>query len=323
MKKRVYIVVSIDTECDKDPNWEIPQPMQFKNLTIQKAVLGPLYDKYKIKPTYLLSPEILKYEECVNIFKEFESIELGTHLHEEFVAPDENMLSKRTKNIQGDLSLEVEQAKMRNLTELFKERFGFSPKSFRAGRFGYSPHTFDILNDLGYTVDSSVTPFKTNYFPSGYKTNGWGKPLEPFFCGSNKRILQVPVTIINRDFLNIPKFLLSKMESKNISITKKVFNKLGYRSQPEWLRPYRNDGEELTKIAEFVIHNHFQNENFGILNIMFHSNEILKNASPYCKNDNEVLDFMHSLDFLCDNLTKRYNVCFIGLGDVYKLYSQN
>lgn len=319
--KKVYIVISIDTECDKDNNWEIPQPMQFRNIPLQKIFFNSLYEKYEIKPTYLLSPEILKDDKSIHFFKNFKNIELGTHLHEEFIEPDMNMQAIRTKNIQADLSYEVEKLKLKNLTNLFTEKIGYAPKSFRAGRFGYSKHTFDILTNLGYRVDSSVTPFKTNYFSSGYVTNGWGKKIEPYFCSTDKKLLQVPVSIINRDYHHLPPFILKKLETKGDVVLKKMFRKLGFKSRSEWLRPYRANAEELLSISEYIIQCHFKNIDFSLLNIMFHSNEILEKASPYCQTREEVKSFIDSLDFLFSKLTEKYELCFIGLGDVYKLYS--
>jgi hypothetical protein len=89
------------------------------------------------------------------------------------------------------------------------------------------------------------------------------------------------------------------------------------------LRPYRKNANELINIAEFVIKYNFKKNDFAVLNIMFHSNEILENASPYCKSKEEVNTFVDSLDILFDSLTQKYEVCFIGLGEVYGLYSQN
>lgn len=322
MNKKVYIIISIDTECDKDPKWEIPQPMEFQNILLQSEVFNSLYEKYNIRPTYLLSPEVLKSDICVEVFKNFENIEIGTHLHEEFIEPNANPRANRTKNIQADLSYEEEKQKLTNLSNLFMDKFGYMPTSFRAGRFGYSSQTFQILQDLGYLVDSSITPFKTNYFNSGYKTNGWGKRIEPYFCTKQNRLLQVPVTIINRDFNNFPSFILNKLESRNTSLIKKTLIKLGYTSKSEWLRPFRADVEQMISISNFVIRNNFREDNFVILNIMFHSNEILPGASPYCSTEAEVEEFVLSLDILFEHLSKNHNLCFIGLSDLHDIYAQ-
>ena len=63
-----------------------------------------------------------------------------------------------TDAFQRDYPPDVEAAKLRDLTELFSRTFGRSPTSFRAGRFGIGPHSIPILEELGYLVESSVTP---------------------------------------------------------------------------------------------------------------------------------------------------------------------
>jgi len=67
---KVSLVVSIDTECDKGLNWRVKQPLQFENVLkgIPKR-LQLLFEKYRIKPTYLLSPGVLKNDACIDFFK--------------------------------------------------------------------------------------------------------------------------------------------------------------------------------------------------------------------------------------------------------------
>ena len=93
-------------------------------------------------------------EKSVNVFKSFEeNVELGTHLHSEFIDPDSNFSTKDTTLYQKDLSYKNEKEKLFNITELFKKTFGYGPKSFRAGRFGISKDTLKILENLNYKVD--------------------------------------------------------------------------------------------------------------------------------------------------------------------------
>lgn len=322
--KKVYLLITIDTECDKDENWEIPKPMSFKNIALQKALLQPIFEKYKIKPTYLLSPEVLMDDPSVLILKSLENVEFGTHLHEEFIQPIANFEAKRTKNIQADLSYEVEKGKLQNLTILFKNKFGYFPKSFRSGRFGSSEYTTKILRDLEYKVDTSVTPFKTLYFNSGKKINHWGARLEPYFHNEKKNkdnILQIPLTLINRDFERLPYFLLSLLENKT-NFLKKILRKFGFKSKTEWLRPYRANSQEMIEISDYVIKNHFSKKKYAILNIMFHSNEILPKGSPYCQTNEEVDAFLNSLNNLFSHLNDNYNLCSIGLEGIYDNYYQ-
>ena len=77
-----YIIVSIDTECDKDENWLIRRPLSFTNVTRGiRERLTPLFTRYNIKPTYLISPEVLNSRGSVESLKSIENCELGTHLH--------------------------------------------------------------------------------------------------------------------------------------------------------------------------------------------------------------------------------------------------
>lgn len=324
MKKKVYVLVTIDTECDKgNPGWDIARPLAFRNIPLQKELLMPLFNKYGIKPTFLLSPEVIKDEGSVLLFKSLPNVELGTHLHEEFIAPNSNEKTNRTKGIQALLEPDLEKEKLKNLTELFIKNFGYTPKSFRSGRFGSSPYTTKFLADLGYLVDSSVVPYTQKFYQKGYTLNFWGKTTKPYFEKfDNSYILQVPLTLINPKYEKLPN-LLQKEYLKPKSKVKKVLNKLNYKPKTSWLRPYRENAEGMIAIADHVINKHFKDDQFSILNIMFHSNEILVNGSPYCKNEEEVNQFIGSLDQLFNHIKKTYKLCSIGLGEVYGIYCQN
>ncbi len=321
--KKIYVLVTIDTECDKgNPGWDIQKPLAFKNIPLQKERLLPIFKKFDIRPTYLLSPEVLLHQESVNLLKSFENVELGTHLHEEFIEPNANFNTLRTENIQANLTYEIEKEKLTNLTNLFYDKIGFRPKSFRSGRYGSSKYTNEILAHLGYLVDSSIVPYTTKYFEN-YEINSWDYTTLPFFEQyGNKKILEVPLTLINPEFEKMPKFLKSEIQKKESKV-KSLLKRLGFTFHSRQLRPYRETGLGMIKIAEHVIKNHFKNEPFVLLNIMFHSNEILENGSPYCKNKKEVYDFLLSLEELFNHLKKNHNLCSIGLGDVSTIYSQD
>jgi len=320
--KKVYVLVTIDTECDKgNPGWNLQKPMAFKNIPLQKKLLMPLFKEYGIVPTFLLSPEVLQDDTSVQILKSLDKVELGTHLHEEFIEPNANFEAERTKNIQADLPLAIEKEKLKNLTYLFYEKIGYMPKSFRSGRYGSSKHTTKILTDLGYLVDSSIVPYTTKYYDNFF-IDSWERTTSPYFEHfGNKKILQVPLTLINPDFEDLPK-VLKKEAKKNKGKVKSLLKKMGKDFNARQLRPYRESAEKMINIAEHVINTHFKKEPFILLNIMFHSNEILVNGSPYCKTEEEVNCYISSLDQLFNHLQKNHELCSIGLGDVYGIYGQ-
>ncbi len=317
--KKVYLIISIDTECDKGPGWKLQRPMAFENITKGlPQTLEPLFKKFSIKPTYLLSPEVMQHAESVAYFKRLQQTELGTHLHLEFIEPNANWEADRTKGIQADLDAEIEYEKLKNLTVLFNAQFGYQPLSFRAGRFGIGKNSFRYLQELGYQVDSSITPFKTHYYESGKVNNFWGKPVHPYRV-SNSNLIQVPVSISNTDFAKLPTWIVGQVEDKR-TLSKRILGRLGYRSKSTWFRPHRSDGQGLIHVAKELMDTTPANK-IPVLNMMFHSNEILAGASPYCQTDEEVTAYCTALEEVFDFLHVKYEVCSIGLGEYAKHFN--
>ena len=301
---KIYFIVTIDTECDKSSDWSIPYPISFRNITVGiPEKLHPLFAKYKIKPTYLLSPEVILSKDCLQIFKRLEEdFELGTHLHGEFIDPSSNPTPQRTKDYQTDYSFEVEREKILNLTNIFINAFEYRPESFRAGRFGVSQHTFSILQSLGYKVDSSIYPFnqiKTIY----HKNNYYYFPVKPYypkiknlsdFNKQNTKILHVPITVQNIFFQNIPSFVGKPISNSPLilSLLRNIFGR--ERVKTYSLRPSTNSFEKMKSVAKHYLDMH-KDDDSVFLHMMFHSNEIIPNASPYNKNEKEVEYFFERI----------------------------
>ena len=61
--------VTIDTECDKSPDWTNSNPLSFKSiLDGVPNKLQPLFQAYGIKPTSFLSPEVIQDHNAPKIF---------------------------------------------------------------------------------------------------------------------------------------------------------------------------------------------------------------------------------------------------------------
>lgn len=318
--KRVYLIISIDTECDKSKDWSVPQPLSFRNITAQKDVLLPLFKKFDLKPTYLLSPEVILDDESCLFFKSRQKeIELGTHLHAEYIWPNADFKANKTEKTQILLKPNIEFEKLSNLTQLFENKFGTNPKSFRSGRFGSSKQTELFLSQLGYLVDSSVVPYTHKKF--GNETiNSWNKSVKPYWVQNGKyKILQVPLTFINQDVLRVPNWLKYQL-GLNDGFIRKCYKKLGFDLRGQWLRPMKSSSKQMIAISDFTINRIFAKEDFAILNLMFHSNEILPQASPYCQTKQDVNLFINSLSDLFTHLNSNYELCSIGLSESYDIY---
>ena len=140
------------------------------------SLLTPLFSSFGIRPTYFLSPEVISNRVCCDLLRNLPDCELATHLHAEYVVPGVETWDFcgpefRVVQMQWECGRVLEQQKLEVLTELFYQQFDRMPKSFRAGRFGISKDTGQILIDLGYVVDSSVTPH-IRWQSRGQKTTG-------------------------------------------------------------------------------------------------------------------------------------------------------
>ena len=302
---RAYLCVSIDTESDKGKGWRSRRPMSFEGITdgVVKR-LHPLFERFGAKPTYLLSPEVLRDASCVETFRKLApSCELGTHLHGEYAEPGA-FEPEVTKVFQRDYEPAVERQKLTYLTDLFIRAFDHQPQSFRAGRFGIGPASIGILESLGYAVESSVTPHMDwsssgapgLAFPHAPTQPYRPDPEDPGRPGS-AALLEVPVTI-RRRFLN-------------------AIPGLGKRIDPRWLRPTRGTGKALVRVAEDEIAEARRESPRRpvILNAMFHNVEVVPGVSPYASNEDEargILDRLRALLAFAD----REGISVVGLGDV-------
>ncbi len=323
MTSKLHLAVTIDTECDKGAKWKVKQPLQFENMyngLVNK--LQPLFDTYQIRPTYLLSPEVISDTKSVQILKSFgDRVELGTHLHAEFIEPEADFDTDNTKAFQCNYKPEIECEKLRNLTQLFTTTFGYQPRSFRAGRFGIGEHSLSFLENLGYWVDSSVTP-DNSHSHSKAKThvNYFGAPYQPYFPSKtdyrkkgDMNVLQVPVTIYNKKLLNVPLGLKRKIKLQK-SYQHILFNYTTNFSKPIWLRPtYANFGT-MKAITEALIKKAQGKDVF--LCMMFHSNEFELGASPYSLEASAIETMLSRLDSYFKWFTSLESSYSVGLSEI-------
>jgi hypothetical protein len=272
---RAVLCVTVDCECDKGPSWRTQRPLSFRGVHVGIAErLHPLFQSYGAKPTYLLSPELLRETSCLERLASLEGCELGTHLHGELADPGA-FEPDVTAVLQRDYPEHVERAKLTWLTEAFDSAFGRRPASFRAGRFGLGEHTVGILEELGYAVESSVTPH-VDWSHLSPGLTYVGAPTQPYHPDprnparpGTSRLLEVPITIRARALSRAPF--------------------LGKYVEPRWLRPTRTAAEDLVAIVREVLSEGARNApgpgaGAGrpiVLNAMLHNVEVVAGASPY------------------------------------------
>jgi hypothetical protein len=309
----VYLCISIDCECDKGPGWRIQKPLAFRGiLQGVRDRLQPLFRRFRAKPTYLLSPEIMRDAQALEALVHLDGdTEFGTHLHGEFAEPGA-FEPDVTSAFQCHYDRETEQQKLRYLTDLFQDSFGRPPRSFRAGRFGIGPHSLGLLRDLGYVVDSSVTPYMDWKRAGALEASFRRASTQPYWPVLDKpelaaphagMLLEVPVTIRPSVLAGIPL--------------------IGRLAEPRWLRPTRGSADRLVKVAREEIR-HAQSSRSDrpiVLNCMFHNVEVIPGASPYATNEPEAAAILRRLAGLLA-WAERDGIRSLSLSDVPELYTE-
>jgi hypothetical protein len=305
----VFLAVTIDCECDKGAAWRSKSPLRFEGVREGIGLrLGPLFRRFRAKPTYLLSPEVFRHAESLEVFeKQGSGAELGTHLHGEYAEPGafEPLV---TVEFQRDYPPETEAAKLRSLTEAFRGAFGRPPRAFRAGRFGLGPRSIGCLESLGYWVDSSVTPF-VSWERSGARGLSYrGAPTQPYRPSpsspgqpGDSTLVEVPVTIRPRTASRLPW--------------------LGRFVPPRWLRPTRTSARAMVALARDEIRAAGpEGRRPVVLNAMFHNVEVIADASPYARTEAQAFAIVDRVRALL-TFAASESIRVIGLSDVAELFA--
>lgn len=301
--ENVYLTISIDTECDHDPDWVRSKPIAFDSIT--EGVpnrLQPVFNDVGAVPTYLLTVEVLEDAASVNTLNSLKGqYEYGTHLHGAFIEPEKKFYDYAgidSPDFHCNYQPDIESQKLANLTKLFHEKIGYMPTSFRAGRYGASGNTIKSLQKLGYKVDTSVTPHLKWVEPAGF-VDFRKAPEQPYIPSleniatpsstdfADDLMLEVPVTMKTR-------FL---------------------RRHPRWFRPWFATVDQMKDIFQYHLHQYSESKNISI-NMMFHSMEVIEKATPYPQSSDDVkryLDDTHEILQWCAG----EGVTFCGMSDLH------
>ncbi|KPK02995.1 MAG: hypothetical protein AMK71_00345 [Nitrospira bacterium SG8_35_4] len=303
----VNLIISIDVEEDM-PDWKAQDQTTVRNIA-GISRLQDLFDEYGIKPTYLLTSPIAEDKDSVSVFLPIlksNRCEIGSHLHP-WTTPPVNAAEKDKLMLPSNLDERILREKLINLTGSIRDSFGMAPVSYRAGRFGFNKSSALILRDLGYMVDTSITPLRSWENING--PNFLYDRIEPHFLNekygddSLSELVEVPVSIaltknltglLKRLYLTLPKVtrirgLLSKDYLNIIDMI--------------WLYPVLYTAEEMTRLSDILV-----GRGNRVLNMFFHSNEIKVGESIYHKTERDIAGFYDKLKYYFDYIFSRYRV---------------
>ena len=188
------LVVVVDTEEEFD--WSRPLARRNTGVAAMRAQekAHRVFEPFAIRPIYVIDYPVVSQEEgrrpLLDLFAAGQCA-IGTHLHPWVNPPFEEEVSN-FNSYPGNLPRALEREKLRVLTEEIAQRFGARPTVYKAGRYGVGPATSTLLEELGYEIDASVVP-ESDFSPEE-GPDFTGVPVRPYWFGSGRRLLELPVT---------------------------------------------------------------------------------------------------------------------------------
>lgn len=297
MKKA--FIITIDTESDNQ--WSKNSQLTTKNAEYLPRFQA-LCEKYGFKPVYLTDYTMANNEYFVRFAKDClknETCEIGMHLHAWDTPPIHKYDNyKETKPYLIEYPRGIMYDKLVNLTNILESKFEQKMISHRAGRWATNEIYFQILGELGYKVDCSVTPGVNWSKQQGINMGGTDysrSSYDPYIILKDFNLLEVPVSI--RKLFFLPLRFRNKRNIKS-SLKNAMYSVIG---KNVWLRPSISDEVEIQHLL-----NTLEEEDCNYIQFMMHSSEFMPGGSPYFSNDNDIEELYKALERLFKKISLRY-----------------
>ena len=284
----------IDTEADFD--WKAPfsrDGHETASMRHQQRTQC-LFDRYGVKPTYLIDYPIATDPQACNVLKAFLDdgrADVGIQLHPWTNPPFDELLSSRN-SYPSNLSKDLQRAKIERLIDAVERNLNLAPKVFKAGRYGFNDDTAELLEELGLEIDTSVVPFTDFRQVDG--PNFSNCPHRPFWFGRRRRLLELPVTrnlcgLLGR---SIGPALLPIVQSRwgtachlpGLLARTRLLDRLTLTPEGMSLSDLQHLTRTLIKRGE------------RMFSFVFHSPSVATGNTPYVQNDDELQAFLHRIE---------------------------
>jgi hypothetical protein len=259
-----WFTVTIDTEGDRICPFFVRRwgPLTGKFSSVLEGIprLRSVWNNFSVLPVYLVTDGVLSSPDCIEVLRQEQraGAEIGTHLH-----------------IGDDFPCNVPQERrhLEELTNLYERAFGARPCSYRAGRYGMSDKTLTALAELGYRVDTSVTPYVDWSAQGGPDYSSFSN--RPYWA---QGVLEVPITVLG----------------------KRKWWPFGGWSKYRWLRPSVATAEHLKRIVDLAC-----DAGLEVLNMAFHTMELIPRSSPYVRTQAEAALYLKRLEKTISYITSK------------------
>ena len=322
-------ILTIDTEGDNQ--WDHGRELTVENIKYVDR-FQTLCEKYKIRPTYLITSEVAEDRYAKELFSSYVKnnvAEIGAHLHSWSTPPFLDQEGYRENDsyhaFASELPFDLINLKLQNLTNQITECCGRRPTSFRSGRYGFNELVAEALILNRYLVDSSVTPFVSWVSHKGLPGASGGPDFtnytpHPFTYDLKEgSLLEIPISIAPTRFPFNKHWGLARKYFKyaDYNMVCRMIRRLLFDFQPVWARPI--PGTTIGLLKELVFE--MKNKKVPYLTMMFHSSELMPGCSKY-RPDQASIEKLYQLleDFF--ELLKQNQIDSVTLSDTVQIISE-
>ena len=292
---QLFIIVDTEEEFD----WSAPFSRESVGVTAIQEVglLQKTVAPYGLKPTYVVDYPVASTSSSVDTLGAFASAgecRIGAHLHPWVTPPfDEPLVPEMSFGC--NLGQPIERAKIEELTGTITTRFKVRPCVFKAGRYGLGTSTVNILESLGYDVDTSVIPHMDFRAESG--PNFLGFSPKPAIFGNARRMLELPCTT---GFTGAARRMGESLHGVASSAALEPLRAVGILSRSGLLNrvmlsPEGNTLDEMKALTRAL-----HADGLRTFALTFHSPSLKPGCTRYVKNAAERDAFLDTINRYCD-----------------------
>lgn len=278
---RRRVLLTVDTEEEFDWNGPFTRDRHGLEHLPRLRNFQEFCEAQGIVPNYLVDWPVATSAVAKDILAEpvaRGAAEVGIQLHPWVNPPFEEEVNERN-SFAGNLPPELERAKFLRLRDAIAENFGTDPQLYRAGRYGFGPATAEFLREAGVGVDTSFRSL-FDYSP-GHGPDYSRYPLEPFWLGGERSVLELPLTTLYWGMLRRQGRALHPVLSRMPRMTG-LFARLGLLERIP-LTPEGTTIDEAIRGLDMAL-----DDGLPLIVLSFHSPSLVPGYTPYVETDSDL-----------------------------------
>ena len=294
--ERPILLVVVDTEEEFDWSKPFDRGSASSDSIPAQDHAHAVFDRYGIVPTYVVDYPVASSTSSAAYLRRLVDsgrAHFGTHCHPWVTPPFDDEVNN-FNSFHGNLSPELEAAKIQASTDMVAQAFGQAPQIFKAGRYGVGASTLSLIRRLGYRVDCSFVPATS--FERVHGPNFLGTPLHPFFLDTSQELLEVPVTV---GYAGLAWWAGHQLGDLWDSPMLQRLRVQAVLSRLNLLWRARLSPEGFDAATQIRLIKALYAQGVRVFSLTYHSPSLKPGNTPYVRNEHDLQEFLSRIDQVC------------------------